>query len=92
MKFFKKKTIKRPFSFRGVGLHSGETSSVKVLPAEANSGINFVRVDLKKDNLIAANFRNVTSTQLCTVLKKQERRACFNSRAPNGSSLYKRCR
>ena len=49
------KTIEKPFSFRGVGLHSGKTSSVKVLPAEANSGINFVRVDLEKDNLIAAN-------------------------------------
>ena len=46
------KTIEKPFSFRGVGLHSGKTSSVKVLPAEANSGINFVRVDLEKDNLI----------------------------------------
>ena len=65
------KTIKRPFSFKGVGLHSGEISSVKVLPAEANSGINFVRVDLKKDNLIAANFKNVSSTQLCTVLKNK---------------------
>ncbi len=65
------KTIEKPFSFKGVGLHSGKTSSVKVLPAEANSGINFVRVDLEKDNLIAANFRNVTSTQLCTVLKNK---------------------
>ena len=65
------KTLAKSFSFKGLGLHSGKTSSVKVLPAAANSGINFVRVDLKKDNLIAANFRNVSSTQLCTVLKNK---------------------
>ena len=61
-------TIQKPISFEGVGLHSGLVSKVRVLPAEDNQGILFKRIDLKDNNLIEANFKNVSSAKLCTNL------------------------
>jgi len=40
------RTIAAPVSFEGVGLHTGERSTVRFLPAPPNSGVHFVRVDL----------------------------------------------
>ena len=62
-------TIKNPISFEGIGLHTGKKSKIKVLPALEDEGILFNRVDLKKNNLIKANFNNVSSAKLCTTLK-----------------------
>ena len=62
-------TIKNPISFEGIGLHTGKKSKIKVLPALEDEGILFKRVDLKKNNLIKANFNNVSSAKLCTTLK-----------------------
>jgi len=42
----KQRTIGRPVTFEGVGLHTGETGSVTFRPAAENSGVRFVRVDL----------------------------------------------
>ena len=64
-------TISNPVSISGVGLHSGAKSTVKILPANANSGIYFKRVDLEKNNLVQADYRNVTSTKLCTTLENE---------------------
>ena len=33
------KTISKTIIFEGIGLHSGKKASIKLLPAEANSGI-----------------------------------------------------
>ena len=63
------KTISENISFEGIGLHSGEISTVKILPANEDTGIIFKRVDLKNNNIIKANFLNVTSTKLCTTLE-----------------------
>ena len=52
-------TISRPVNLRGIGLHTGNKTSVKILPGDADQGIIFKRVDLNKDNLIEANFKNV---------------------------------
>ena len=62
-------TINKPVSFEGVGLHSGKISKVKVLQGKDNEGIVFKRVDLKNNNSIKANYRNVTSAKLCTTLE-----------------------
>ena len=62
------KTVLKPINFEGIGLHSGLNASVRLVPAEDNSGIIFKRVDLKENNLIKANFKNVTSAKLCTTL------------------------
>ena len=63
------KTLAKPISFRGIGLHSGKESNIKLVPLEANKGIIFKRIDLKKNNLIKANYQNVTSAKLCTTLE-----------------------
>ena len=65
------KTIKNPISFTGVGLHSGKKTNLKILPGNDNSGIIFKRVDLKANNLIEANYKNVSSTTLSTTLENK---------------------
>ena len=62
-------TIVNPIEFQGIGLHSGKNSRLKILPAKANEGITFKRVDLDKNNLVKANFLNVSSAKLCTTLE-----------------------
>jgi UDP-3-O-[3-hydroxymyristoyl] N-acetylglucosamine deacetylase len=63
------KTIIEPISFSGIGLHSGIISKIKIYPAKANQGIVFKRTDLKENNLVEANFMNVSSAILCTTLE-----------------------
>ncbi|MDC0511752.1 UDP-3-O-acyl-N-acetylglucosamine deacetylase [Pelagibacteraceae bacterium] len=65
------KTITNAVALKGVGLHSGKTSNIKILPANSNDGITFRRVDLKKDNLVFANYESVSSAKLCTTLENQ---------------------
>ena len=65
------KTLKNPISFKGVGLHSGKKTNLKILPGNDNSGIIFKRVDLKINNLIEANYKNVSSTTLSTTLENK---------------------
>ncbi len=62
------KTLSKKVSFEGIGLHSGKSAKIDILPAEENKGIVFKRVDLIKNNLIKANYKNVTSAKLCTTL------------------------
>ena len=52
MSLINQKTIKKPVSFSGVGLHSGRHVNMTVKPSGPDTGIIFKRVDLKKDNLI----------------------------------------
>ncbi len=68
---FKQQTIDTKVEFRGVGLHSGLISNVRLLPAKENTGITFKRVDLKENNIIKANYKNVTSAVLCTTLENK---------------------
>ena len=63
------KTLSKKAVFKGIGLHSGDVSTINVIPAKENEGIVFKRVDLKKNNLIKANFNNVSSARLCTTLE-----------------------
>ena len=71
MAILNQKTIKNPVQFEGITLHKGKQAKMRILPAEANSGIIFKRVDLKKDNLIVANFFNVSDATLCTTLTNE---------------------
>ena len=68
---FKQQTIVTKVELRGVGLHSGLTSNMRLLPAKENTGITFKRVDLKENNIIKANYKNVTSAVLCTTLENK---------------------
>lgn len=63
-------TLKAPVEFRGVGLHSGLDSHVRVEPAEAGSGITFVRTDLEGEPEIHCCAAN---------LKPRERRSCLKN-------------
>ena len=63
------KTISNPISFEGIGLHSGEKSKITVLPGKEDQGVIFKRIDLKQNNIVEANFKNVVSAKLCTTLE-----------------------
>ena len=65
-------TINTPVSFEGIGLHSGLNTKITILPTEADQGITFKRVDLKKNNLIQSNYTNVSSAKLCSTLKNEK--------------------
>ncbi|MBD2562590.1 MULTISPECIES: UDP-3-O-acyl-N-acetylglucosamine deacetylase [Nostoc] len=56
----------------GVGLHSGVSTQVRILPAEAGSGRYFVRVDLPDLPIIPAQVGAVSHTVLSTQLGKAE--------------------
>jgi UDP-3-O-[3-hydroxymyristoyl] N-acetylglucosamine deacetylase len=56
----------------GVGLHSGITTNVRILPAPEGSGRYFVRVDLPDAPMIPAQIAAVNQTVLSTQLGKGE--------------------
>jgi len=53
------KTIKKPIELSGIGLHTGAKVKLKFKPAPANTGINFIRVDVKDSPMIKANISSV---------------------------------
>ncbi len=64
-------TLTKSVTFEGIGLHTGKNSKIKVIPGEENLGIVFKRIDLKDNNTILANFKNVSSAKLCTTIKNE---------------------
>ena len=66
----KQKTIKAPFSVIGIGLHTGEKSTLTVLPAEDNHGFKFQRVDVEGEPIINAAPEFVVDTSRSTTLEK----------------------
>jgi len=72
MQLINQTTLSKSVIFEGIGLHSGKKSRIKIKPAEASTGIVFKRVDLKQDNLIIANYKNVSSARLCTTLENKQ--------------------
>lgn len=66
-------TISFPIDCIGVGLHSGKPVKVKLVPAEANTGITFIRTDIQSsNNVIQAIYSNVVDTRMCTVIGNAE--------------------
>lgn len=63
-------TLQKPVSFAGIGLHSGNRVNMTLLPAPANSGIRFRRVDLEGKPEIEARAEHVVDTQRSTTLGK----------------------
>ena len=62
------KTLKKEVFCEGIGLHSGKKTKIKILPADVNTGITFIRKDLEKKNKIDALYKNVIDTKLGTTL------------------------
>jgi UDP-3-O-[3-hydroxymyristoyl] N-acetylglucosamine deacetylase / 3-hydroxyacyl-[acyl-carrier-protein] dehydratase len=63
-------TLNRPATFSGIGLHSGNRVNMTILPAPANSGVRFRRVDLADKPEIEARVENVGETNRSTTLTK----------------------
>ncbi len=66
-------TLREPVSVAGIGVHSGSPVTLTLHPAEANSGIVFLRcgIDGQRDRELSASFRSVTATEFATVLGDQ---------------------
>ena len=70
LRVLNQQTLNRPASFSGIGLHSGNRVNMMILPAPANSGVRFRRVDLDGKPEIEARIENVSETTRSTTLAK----------------------
>lgn len=62
----------KSFELSGIGLHSGETTTVKVIPENSPQGRYFVRIDLPKKTIIPAKIDYLATTTLSTELANGE--------------------
>ena len=62
------KTISKEMMLSGVGLHTGEHVNITFKPAPADTGLVFVREDIKGDNLINAHIKYISNTDRGTNL------------------------
>ena len=67
----KQSTLKKKIYFSGVGVHNGRAVSMCVEPADINTGIVFIRTDIKKNNIIKAVINNTFESSLCTKIKNK---------------------
>ena len=63
------KTLNKVVRLKGIGLHNGINANLTIKPAEANSGINFCRVDIDSTKTIKASYQNVVEPILCTKIQ-----------------------
>jgi UDP-3-O-[3-hydroxymyristoyl] N-acetylglucosamine deacetylase len=70
MKAAQQTTLRDDVVFTGIGVHTGQPVTLTFHPADAGTGIVFVRAgrDGRPDREVRADFRFVTSTELATVL------------------------
>lgn len=61
-------TITKSVVFNGVGLHSGVATQLIIEPADVNTGVVFIRSDIKDFAPIPAIYANVVDTRNCTCL------------------------
>jgi len=62
------RTVARPVSCSGVGVHSGKKANLTIKPAPSNHGIKFIRTDLPDSPSISAHFNMVVDTSQATVI------------------------
>ncbi len=65
---YKQRTLMNEVGCTGIGLHTGEKVKINLRPAPANSGIKFVRTDLKGRPEVEVRFDNVFDTTLATTI------------------------
>ena len=69
MKFSRQTTLRLPVSVTGIGVHSGQPATLTLNPADANTGIVFIRSRLQgPDREISARPEAVIATDFATVL------------------------
>jgi UDP-3-O-[3-hydroxymyristoyl] N-acetylglucosamine deacetylase len=63
-------TLRHHATVAGIGVHSGSPVTLTLHPAEANTGIVFLRsgLDGRRDRELIADYRAVTATEFATVL------------------------
>ncbi len=71
MSLLTQKTLSNKISFKGIGIHTGVSVNLNILPALPNTGIIFKRVDLKSNNIVYPNYLNVSDTTLCTTISNE---------------------
>ena len=71
MQLIYQNTVKNSITLEGIGLHTGKPSRIRIVPSDLDQKIIFKRVDLRSNNLIEANFKNVSSAKLCTTLENE---------------------
>lgn len=67
----KQQTIKTESHISGKGIHTGREATVRFVPAQPNSGIIFIRTDLKNAPEISARLENVVDTERATTLASE---------------------
>ncbi len=70
MKVSKQTTLRSATSLTGIGVHSGKPVRIVLQPADAHSGVTFLRTGLPGgiDRLIRASHVAISATELCTVI------------------------
>nr|MBU1328270.1 UDP-3-O-acyl-N-acetylglucosamine deacetylase [Candidatus Omnitrophota bacterium] len=53
------RTIKKSVELKGVGLHTGVNVNLKFKPAPTNTGINFIRIDIKDSPMVKADISSI---------------------------------
>lgn len=66
--FKNQRTINKPASMSGIGLHTGNKAHLTFRPAPANTGIRFIRVDLENKPEILADIDHVTDISRGTTI------------------------
>lgn len=66
----KQRTLADKVSLNGIGLHTGESVTVEILPAKENHGYKFQRVDLDGQPVINADCDLVVGTERGTTLEQ----------------------
>ena len=64
----KQRTLAKPVSLKGRGLHSGVEVKLVINPADENSGYQFIRKDLENEPVIRALAENVKLTERSTTI------------------------
>lgn len=62
-------TIKEELVISGAGIHSGQAVTMRLKPAEPNTGINFKRIDLPEQTIVKADVDNVIETNRSTTIE-----------------------
>lgn len=65
------RTIKSPVEINGIGLHTGEEVTVRFKPADPDTGVTFIRLDLEDQPRIPAHIDNVSRRLRRTSLRKE---------------------
>lgn len=65
------RTLARPATCSGIGVHSGKQANLTIKPAPINHGIKFYRIDLPGIPCVSGHFNRVVDTALATVIGEE---------------------